>query len=372
MHLLVDISAHGLGHLAQTAPVLAALHALLPDLRLTVRSLIPRARLAKRIAVDFTHVPEARDFGFVMHNAVDIDLAASALRYREFHAGWRQRVTAEAAWLRRHDVDALLSNVAYLPLAAAAEAGIPAAGLCSLNWADLFAHYFADEPWAADIHAQILGAYNMAGSFLRVTPGLPMADITRRQEIAPIAEIGRRDRSRVSRIMDLDESERWLLLAMGGMEFRLPVENWPQVPGLNWLVPPEWRVTRQDVRSFDLPGLKFTDLLASVDAVITKPGYGTFVEATCSGIPILYVERKDWPETPWFATWLATRARVAVLDRRQLADGDFTDVLTRLWQTPAPAIPAATGAAAAACRLVEVLGQAPGGKGGQASPRRNN
>jgi hypothetical protein len=355
MHLLVDISAHGLGHLAQTAPVLDALHGLLPDLRLTVRSAIPLAHLARRIAVDFTHVPEARDFGFVMKNAMDIDLVASAQRYREFHCDWRQRVAAEADWLRRHDIDALLSNVAYLPLAAAADAGLPAAGLCSLNWADLFIHYFGDEPWAADIHAQILAAYNMAGCFLRVTPGLPMSDIERRQEIAPIVGIGRRDRSRVSQIMDLDESERWLLVVMGGMEFRLPVENWPQVQGINWLVPREWQVSRPDMRGFDVPGLKFTDLLASVDAVITKPGYGTFVEAACSGIPIVYVERKDWPETPWFAAWLTTHARAAAVTREQMMGGGFIDALNRLWLSPAPALPQATGAGEAACRLATAL-----------------
>ena len=100
MHLLVDISAHGLGHLAQTAPVLDALRSLVPGLRLTVRSALPRERLAARIAGGFDHVAGARDFGFVMRNAVDIDLAASARRYREFHAGWPQRVAAEAARLQ--------------------------------------------------------------------------------------------------------------------------------------------------------------------------------------------------------------------------------------------------------------------------------
>ena len=358
MHLLVDISAHGLGHLAQTAPVLDALRGLLPDLRLTVRSALPRERMALRIGGDFEYVAEARDFGFVMKNAVDIDLAASARRYREFHADWPQRVAAESDWLARHRIDALLSNVAYLPLAAAAEAGIPAVALSSLNWADIFASYFGDEPWAASIHDQILAAYNKARCFLRVSPGLPMADIERRHEIAPVAHLGRRDRTRISQILDLNESERWLLLGMGGMEFRLPVENWPQIPGLNWLVPRNWQVARPDVRGFDLPGLNFIDLLASVDAVISKPGYGTFVEAACSGVPILYVERKDWPETPWFATWLAAHARAAVLTRAQLERGDFVEALHRLWQMAPPAVPVAGGAVEAARWLVHELGLA--------------
>ncbi len=356
MHLLVDISAHGLGHLAQTAPVLDALHALAPGLRLTVRSALPRERLALRIAADFTHVPEARDFGFVMHNAVDIDLGASAGRYREFHAGWPQRVAAEAAWLRQHGIDALLSNVAYLPLAGAAEAVIPSACLCSLNWADLFAHYFGGESWAAEIHAQILAAYNAGLGFLRATPGLPMVDMPRRHAIAPVARIGRRDRADVARRLDLKQNERWILLAMGGMEFRLPLQDWPRTPGLNWLVPAEMQIGRDDVRSFDVPALSFADLLASVDAVITKPGYGTFVEAACGGVPILYLERDDWPETPHFAAWLALHARAQVLTRTQLLSGSFIDVLQALWQAPAPALPLAKGADEAAQWLVQAFG----------------
>ncbi len=348
MHLLVDISAHGLGHLAQTAPVVNALPALVPGLRLTVRSAIPRERLAQRIAVDFAHVPEARDFGFVMRNAVDIDLAASARRYREFHADWPQRVAAEADWLRGHEVDAVLSNVAYLPLAAAAQVGIPAFGLSSLNWADLFAHYLGHEPWAAQLHAQMLAAYNAGQAFLRVAPGLPMPQLRRRQDIAPIASLGRRDRSRISRLLKLDESERWLLLAMGGMEFRLPLEDWPQVPGLNWLVPAGWKLERGDVRGFPVAGLDFTDLLASVDVVITKPGYGTFVEAACGGIPILYLERDDWPETVHFARWLGAHGRAEALTRERLMAGNFGDALQRLWSAPAPPLPRAEGAGQAA------------------------
>jgi hypothetical protein len=355
MHLLVDISAHGLGHLAQTAPVLDALHTLVPELRLTVRSALPRERLAQRIGADFAHIQEASDFGFVMRNAVDIDLAASAQRYREFHAEWPQRVAAEANWLQQHRIDAVLSNVAYLPLAAAGEAGIPSAGLCSLNWAEVFSHYFGSEPWAAKIHGQMLAAYNAGKGFLRITPGLPMADLTRRREIAPIARIGRRDRAGVARLLGLRDEDRWVLLAMGGMEFRLPVEEWPQTPGLNWLVPGKWQIRRADVCNFDAVDLNFSDLLASVDAVVTKPGYGTFVEAACSGVPVLYLQRDDWPETRHLSAWLTRHARAGVLTRERLLAGDLIDALQALWRAPAPAVPLADGADEAAHWLVQAL-----------------
>jgi hypothetical protein len=355
MHLLVDISAHGLGHLAQTAPVIEALQARVPKLRLTIRSALPRLRLEQRIAAGFDHVPEARDFGFVMRNAVDIDLAASATAYREFHHSWRDRIDIEAGWLKAKRIDAVLTNVAYLPLAAANSAGLPSASLCSLNWADLFIHYFAGQSWAAKIYDEISTAYLNADCFLRVSPGLPMAYLDRRREIGPIARLGERKRQALSRRLGINESDRWILLAMGGMEFRLPVESWQRAPGFSWLVPDAWRFQREDVRAYDNTGIDFSDLLASVDAVITKPGYGTLVEAACNGIPILCMQRDDWPETPYFSAWLAEHARSRMLSRGQLMQGEFIDELTQMWQQPAPARPLASGAEEAAELLQTAL-----------------
>jgi hypothetical protein len=357
MHLLVDISAHGLGHLAQTAPVLAALRARLPELRLTLRSALPRQQLARYVPGDWGYIAEARDIGWVMHNAVDIDLAASAMAYRDFHRHWHERIASEAAWLKAHPFTAVLTNVAYLPLAAAARAGRPCASLCSLNWADLFVHYLGAESWAAKIHEEILSAYRTADGFLRVSPGLPMRDLdpARLREIAPIARLGKRMRATLSRQLDIDEGNRWVLLAMGGMDLRLPVEDWPHVAGVIWLVPAAWRVRRSDVRAFDQANIDFTDSLASVDAVITKPGYATFVEAACLGIPILYVQRDDWPETPYFTAWLAAHARSCALSRSRLMRGEIIDALTALWHTPAPAAPSAAGADEAAQWLQTLL-----------------
>lgn len=356
MHLLVDISAHGLGHLAQIAPVLEALHGRVPALQLTVRSALLHEQLRRRISPAFKHVPEVRDFGYVMHNAVDIDLVASAQRYREFHRDWPQRIVAEAAWLKDHRVDAVLTDVAYLPLAAAARLGVPSASLCSLNWADLFQHYFGAEIWAAPIHGEILAAYNAADRFLRVRPGMPMPGLHRAVDVGLIARQGHRDRAQLASRLDLSEADRWILLAMGGIEFRLPVEAWPQTPGLVWLVPRSWQVQRADARAFDIADMDFADLMASVDAVVTKPGYGTFAEAACNGTPVLYVRRGNWPEEAFLVGWLAGHGRERAVSRERLMVGDFLDELNGLWQQPAPARPLAAGAVEAADLLHKVLG----------------
>ena len=355
MHLLFDVSAHGLGHLAQAAPVINALAARHTDLQLTIRSALSHAQIARRVIAEFHHVAEARDFGFVMHNAVDIDLQSSARVYREFHANWQERILQEAQWLDQNGIDAVVTNVAYLPLAAAAKLGLPAASMCSLNWADLFWHYFAPEPWAAAIHRQMLSAYLDADCFLRLTPGLPMHEFHHAHPIGPIAHIGSRRRMELSHSLGIDKRHRWILLAMGGMDFPIPIQSWTPVSGTTWLVPRDWSVHRPDVISFDDSGLDFSDILASVDAVVTKPGYGTFVEAACSGLPLLYVQRADWPETTHFAKWLGVHARSAEISREQLSAGNFLEAVQRLWQMAQPPIPRASGVAEALHHLSDAL-----------------
>lgn len=353
-HLFVDISAHGFGHLAQTAPLLNHLHQMHPALRLTIRSGLPGDRLRQRITAPFEFSPGEPDFGFVMSNALEINLAATAVRYQQRHQDWPQAVTAEADLLLKLKPDLVLSNVAYLPLAGAARLGIPAVAICCLNWADLFRHYFGQEPWAATIHQQMLDAYRSAAAFLRVSPGMPMTALENLRTIAPIATVVPTQRSELAKALGISSSERWVLVGFGGIEHTLPVETWPRQAGLRWLVPDTWKIQRPDVSGYG-EQFRFVDLLANADALITKTGYGSFVEAACNGIPVLYMKRQDWPEEPYLIEWLRNHTRAEEVTPDEANTGRFVTRLERLWQAPMPQLPDPRGTAEAAAYLSDLL-----------------
>lgn len=344
--LFADISAHGLGHLAQAAPVLNRLAELLPGLRLTLRSGLPGEKLRQRIRAPFEHIAAASDLGYLMIDALRIDLAASAAAYRIAHADFAARVATEAALLRELRADAVFSDVSYLPLAGAALAGIPAVALCSLNWADMFAHYFGDEAWAAPIHAEMLAAYRDA-TFLRTTPGMPMPSLERQIVIGPIATRGRERRAELRAKLGAGEAApdgRIVLVALGGIPTRLPVEGWPVLPDTRWLVPAAWNIQRDDMHAFEPLDWEFVDLLRSVDAVVTKPGYGTFAEAVCNGAAVIYQRRDDWPEQQYLIDWLQAHGRSAAITAADLAAGNLAAAL----EACLPAVPGCAADAAAA------------------------
>jgi UDP:flavonoid glycosyltransferase YjiC (YdhE family) len=336
-HLLVYISGHGFGHVAQTAPVLNRLRQLLPELRLTICSTAPATHLQSRIPGEFTHIPRAVDFGMVMASALDVLAQESLHAYCEFHRDWDARVAREAEHIAALKPDAVLSNVAYLPLAAARQAGVSCAAMCSLNWADILAHYCGDMSGAAEILAQMREAYARADVFLRVTPGMLMADLPNLRPIDPIARLGTKHRAGIDHLLGLKNSEKLVLISMGGIATRLPMESWPEIENVRWLVQADWEVSRADVSTLESLSMDFTDVLASCDALLCKPGYGSFAEAACNGVPVLYVSRHDWPEEACLVEWLAQHGRCVEVGRKQLEEGDLCDALTELLgQQPRP------------------------------------
>ncbi len=352
-HLFVDISAHGFGHLAQTGPVLDALAARCPTLQLTIRSGLPAAQLRLRIAHPFRHIAAASDVAFLMHDATLIDREASAAAYRSAHADWPGRIAAEAEFLAGLAPDLVLANISCLPLAGARRLGLPAVAMCSLNWADQFAFLFPGEEWAAPIHAQLQAAYAGATAFLRCTPAMPMRDLPNTRSLPPVARLGTRRREALEAAIGT-AGERLVLVAMGGIGFRLPVAQWPQMPGVRWLVGEALPVTRPDVTAYRQLGLHFSDLLASVDAVVTKPGYGMFVESAAAGVPLLYLRREDWPEQDVLIDWRTKASVCAEVRAADFATGRFVPQLEALWQRPVRRVPA-NGAAIAADHLLELL-----------------
>jgi hypothetical protein len=344
-HLVVSISGHGFGHVAQVAPVQNAFYQLMPQLRITVRSAVLPSHLRSRIHAPFIHLPSEGDIGMAMSSALDVSVEDSRAAYQNFHADWDKRVKEEARTLRELRADFVLSNVGYLPLAGARLAGIPNAALCSLNWADIYRHYCGDDAIAAQIH----DCYANADAFLRAAPGMEMGHLANLIPIAPIAAIGTNRRGELNDRLNLASGEKLVLISMGGVVGGLPTQCWPRIGGARWLVQESWQASYQDAIVIESLQMSFSDLLASSDTLICKPGYGSFVEATCSGVSVLYVNRPDWPESIALTEWLQQHNICREISRSVFEQGNIADELDEIWNTPRtqPVVPEGAGQAAA-------------------------
>lgn len=352
-HLVVSITGHGFGHVAQTAPILNRLQELMPELRITLRSTVPLAHLRSRIHAPFELLRSEGDIGMAMSSALDVCVEESRAAYRAFHADWEARVADEARLLHELGADLVFSNVGYLPLAGAQRAGIPNAAMCSLNWFDIYRHYCGED----EIAAQICGCYANADAFLHTTPGMAMDYLPNLMPVAPIAAVDGNRREELNRRLRLSHEERLVLVSMGGIASRLPVERWPRIAGVRWLVQSSWQVAHPDAVEIESLQMSFGELLASCDGLLCKPGYGSFVEAAYSGVPVLYVDRNDWPEAPALVEWLKRYGHCREITREALERGDIAGELASLWNLPRLAQSRPEGIEQAAGWLMQALGR---------------
>ncbi len=324
--LVVVISSHGYGHAAMTAPLVQALYKERPDLKVTVRANLPSHFLQTILPFTFEHIKESTDFGMVMLDAFRVDTQKSLSRYQSFHQNWQDNINAEVERLRQLQADYLISNIAYLPLAAAKQIGIPAVAYGCLNWAEIFQHYFMEHD---HIYGQIIDAYASADCIIRTQPAMPMTSLATKT-VGPIATTGTNRRQLLLNKLALVENTRLILVSMGGIKTVINIRHWPVIEGVHYLIDDPAPHDREDISSLPNIGISFIDVLCSVDLFLTKPGYGSFSQAACNRTPVLYVERPDWPEHSYLCDWLKKHIICASITQQQFCDGQFSSKLIAL------------------------------------------
>jgi hypothetical protein len=301
--LLVDITAHGFGHLAQTAPIVRGLRDVRPDIEVVVRTALPATAVAGRIAQPIRIVPSETDFGMVMRSPFEVDRAASYARYAELHENFAAKIAELSSWLSRESFDAVLSNISYPVIAAASAAGIPALAVSSLDWLSLFRHYCSGLPRSEAIADQIRQSYRKASAIHRLSPGLPMTDLDTIEVPVIIASVAASRRAELLTRFGRDADARIIVFAFGGMSVDEPPPRSDDASQPLLIGPDVWGGIGSWVAAAS-SGMPFLDLIASADVIVTKPGYGIVSEVAAAGRPTLLLSRGDWPEEPYLFAWL--------------------------------------------------------------------
>ncbi|WP_157633637.1 hypothetical protein [Thioflavicoccus mobilis] len=341
-HLFIAVTAHGYGHLAQVGPVAQALSDAVPELRITLQGPIAPAFAAARLPRGFRHLETPADVALPMAGPLQVRWEEGLARYSDFDTDHAHRVARQQALLAADPPDLLIADIPWVPLIAARHLGIPSVALCSLNWLDILAQSPVGGRLPASLVAHLHEGYASADLFLRPAPSMPMAWLPNARDIGPIAACRPRRPAAIRARLGIPDEKRLVLMQFGGTG-RLRLDEETPLPASVHILTPDRAAAagRPDISAIGGPGLDVLDVLASCDAVITKPGYGTFAEAACNGIPVLYVPRRDWPEEPPLVEWLTARVPTRAIEPTELAAGRIAAPLEAILAagptTPVPA-----------------------------------
>ncbi len=335
------VSGHGFGHFSQIAPILERLAVRIPELTLHMAGSVSAVLLRKTLRMPFSLDSRPRDVGLVQRDPMTVDRAATAEALRALHGDWEHRLEEEKTALAAWSPDLVLADIPYLTIAAAADLGIPVVAVASLSWDHVLAAYFSLE--SAETHGwwqTMRQAYARATLALLPAPAILGDTFPVTESIPPITVRGRERRSELRQVLGLDPADRrpMVLVSLGGIPGRTaPVSALAREERFHWLLDVAVSTNPGHLHALDaLSDWPFADVTASVDGMVSKPGYGTAVLTTANRIPFFYVRRYTFPDEPPICQWLERHARAVEMDRETFQSGAWYEALRELMARPVP------------------------------------
>ena len=340
-------------------PVLNALGALVSGVTAILRTTVPASFFRDRLTIPWDHQPVQQDIGCVQDGPLKIDVDATWEAHQHFHDTWDTRLSNEITAMHMASPALIIGDTPYLALEAGSRAQIPTVALASFTWDLVLKEYcHASDSSHQQLIQHIRESYAKADIALRITPA-PRIDAFRNIcDIGPIASPTSPERDRLASALALAPNERTVLVGFGGIPLTsLPLDQMEQLRHYRFLfdgpVPPGYSRIHS---TMTLP-FSFKTLIASVDVIMTKPGYGTIVEAVALQQPVVYVRRYNFADEPPLVDYLHRHGRSVELSIDDFTQGRWEPAISMAIATLSPQTPPppSTGAMQAASILVPYL-----------------
>ncbi|PKA12282.1 glycosyl transferase [Leptospira meyeri] len=325
MKLYFFISGHGFGHISRSGNIIR---------RLLKEEFIEEIHLVStRISfLDFTH-PKLKtrnlklDVGVSQKNSLSIDLQTTKEELVDFEKKKTQLLKEETEYCKKNKIGLILTDSSSFPITIALEAGVPSMFIGNFTWDFIYKNYEKDDSYFGTLSEQLQVEYGFVTEALILPFSCPMPPFL---ESANIGLVGRKpnlSKSQARKLLGLNESTTYILLSFGayGLEgTKLQTEKLPKsiqlvaygVPGIQ-------------SEGILIPEVShYPDLVAAVDYVCTKPGYGILAECYYAKTPILYTDRGDFSEYIHLVNALDLYFRSAYIDLSRIISCQFEEVLT--------------------------------------------
>jgi UDP-N-acetylglucosamine:LPS N-acetylglucosamine transferase len=237
--------------------------------------------------------------------------------------------------------------------------------IANFTWDWIYARYPECEAIAPGTIETIAASYALAGTTLRLPfhGGFDTMRTTVR-DIPLIARRSARSRAEVRRLLGLPAAGVVVIVSFGAYGVEMPLDAIARANDLTIVVtdqergaggppaaPPLRHVTAAEMTRH---GLRYEDLVAASDIIVSKPGYGIVSECIANGAALLYTSRDEFAEYDVFVREMPRYLRCRFVDQEDLLAGRWKAAISALLASPpAPLTLDVTGAAAAAEIIIQ-------------------
>jgi UDP:flavonoid glycosyltransferase YjiC (YdhE family) len=356
-HVAAYVTGHGFGHATRMAAIVGVLAERVPDLQVTIVSAVPEWLFRLNLAARFSYRARALDIGVVQEDSIRLDVRATLDAYAALLEGQAVLVEEEADFLRRVRVQLVVADIPAAAFPIARRVGVPGVGISNFSWDWIYADYVREYPSRAPVVQAIRAAYGQADLFLRLPFHGPCDAFRVVRDLPLVARRARVSREEARRRLGLSGARPVVLLSFGGFDILgIDFGRVERLDEYQFLSTQPLPRPVRNVRVVAMDGLRYEDVVAQADAVITKPGYGIVSECLVNRVPVLYTDRGRFAEYACLVEGLQRFGVCRFIGNTDLLAGNWRDALEGLLDQPRhwPALPA-DGAETAAGILHDLL-----------------
>lgn len=334
-HIAAYVTGHGFGHATRMAAVVGALAERIPDLQITIVSTAPEWLFRRNLATPCSYRARVLDVGVVQEDSIRLNIRATLDAYTALLDGYAALVEEEAALLRQARVQLVVADIPAAAFPIARRAGVPGVGISNFSWDWIYADYVRDSPSHAPVIEAIRAAYSQADLFLRLPFHGPCDAFPFVRDLPLVARRARRSRDEARRRLGLSSTRPVVLLSFGGFEILgIDFGRVEQLGEYHFLVTQPLPRPVRNVHVVAMDGLRYEDVVAQADAVITKPGYGIVSECLVNRVPVLYTDRGRFAEYACLVEGLQRFGVCRFIGNADLLAGNWRDALDSLLAQP--------------------------------------
>jgi hypothetical protein len=292
-----------------------------------LRDLLPDVR--------FAHLQT--DVGVRQLDAIRIDAAATASALDRFFSDFDRSLARIESLLRDFQAHAIVFDISALAPAVAHRLALPAIAVSNFDWAFIYDSMVHIDPRFATYAQRHRDAYRLATHLVVLPAATPMTAFDHARQLRLPGWTGRRstmERADARRILGMLDAQRYVVLTFGGHN-QLAINNDSGAASTWCIVTIDASPLRDDEVASDaiavvrkgngavtlrlavlraLHFVRFVDVIAAADVVVTKPGYGTVSELILNQVPSLWVSRPGFAEEPFLAAELAAHTVTEQID----------------------------------------------------------
>jgi len=351
------ITPHGYGHAARASAVMTAIHERAPDVQFEIFTAVPPFLFRETLGGDFKCHHVMTDVGLFQKTPLEEDLDRTVEHldaFLPFDAGLvkglAETVTASRCRL-------VLCDIAPLGIAVAREAGVPSVLMENFTWDWIYEGYL-EECREIQRHIDYLKSFFTRADYHIQTapvcdPG--SADLT----TGPVAREPRMLKEEIRGALKIPKDARAVLISMGGVPARYEMPKQGNAPSdLFFIMPGTTETIRREDNFIMLPhqsGFYHPDLIRASDAVVTKTGYSTLAETYHTGLPIGYLSRDGFRESPILERFIQDSMAGLRLSEKSFENGSWIESVDELLAISSPSDVSPNGAGQVARFVMDLL-----------------